>query len=311
MNNLSYANLHIGLIGCGNWGRYILHDLKQLGVKTSVVARSAASRSNAEAYGADYIVDIIEAMNENIDGYIISSSASAHIENIRTLLPRQRPIYVEKPLGVNLNEAEMLALESNGLVYVMHKWRYHPGIEALAALAQSGKFGSIKGLRLQRTNWKKQHLDVDCALHLLPHDLSITLHILGYLPSVETVFRNPLGDSRYGFIATLADREKDIYVTLDSNNISPGNVRSVSVGFEKGVAALTDSYAEGITICRYGSDNPSEIRPISQEMPLLRQLQCFLDYLCGDSPPLSSIEDELLILRRIEAVRNKLYGGMI
>ncbi|KEK21639.1 Gfo/Idh/MocA family protein [Bacillus gaemokensis] len=308
MNKYSYSNLHVGVVGCGQWGRYILRDLRQLGVKTSVVARSVASRTNATAYGADQIVNTIDALDETIDGYVISSIASAHTENIHALLPRQRPIYVEKPLGTNLDEVETLAVESKGLVYVMHKWRYHPGINALVALVQSKQLGKIKGLRLQRTNWGRQHKDVDCALQLLPHDLSIILHILGHLPSVEMVIPNPLGKNHFGFIVTLVDQNNDIHVTLDINNIAPGNVRSIAVGFEQGVASLTDSYAEGISVCQHGTNNPPEIHPISQEMPLMRQLQAFLNYLYGDSPPLSSIEDELLIMRHITAVQNKLYG---
>ncbi|WP_019422059.1 Gfo/Idh/MocA family protein [Paenibacillus sp. OSY-SE] len=309
MNQYSYSSLHIGLVGCGDWGRNILHDLKQLGVAVSVVARSTVSKANAIAYGADRIVDTIEALDMSIDGYVISSITTAHAENVHALLPRQRPMYVEKPLATILDEAEKLALESKKLIYIMHKWRYHPGINALAALVQSEELGKMKGLRLQRTNWGKQHKDVDCALHLLPHDMSIILQILGYLPNVDTVIPNPLGDNHFGFVTTLSDQDKDIYVTLDVNNISPGNVRSCAVGFENGVAALTGSYAEGITVCRYGANQPPEVRPIRQELPLLRQLQFFLDYLCGGPPPLSSIEDELLIMQRITAVRNQLYGG--
>ncbi|WP_459502341.1 Gfo/Idh/MocA family protein [Bacillus sp. C1] len=308
MNKYSYSNLHIGVVGCGQWGRYILRDLKQLGVKTSVVARSVASQTNATTYGADHIVNTIEALDESINGYIVSSIASAHVENIRALLPRKRPIYVEKPLGTNLDEVEALAVESTGLIYVMHKWRYHPGINALLALTQSKKLGKIKGLRLQRTNWGRQHKDVDCTLQLLPHDLSIILHILGYLPAVKIVIPNPLGKSHFGFIVKLVDQDNDIHVTLDINNIAPGNVRSIAVGFEKGVAALTDSYAEGISVCQYKANTPPEMHPISREMPLMRQLQAFLNYLCNDSPPLSSIEDELLIMQHITAVQNKLYG---
>ncbi|MCY9514884.1 Gfo/Idh/MocA family protein [Paenibacillus apiarius] len=308
MSPSSYSGLHIGLVGCGNWGRNILRDLKQLGVTASVVACSEASIANAIAYGADNIVASIEAMDTAIDGYVIASITTAHLENIHALLPRRRPIYTEKPAGTKLDEVEKLASEANGLIHVMHKWRYHPGVNALAALAQSEELGKMKGLRLQRTNWGKQHKDVDCALHLLPHDLSIILH-MGYLPSVDTAIPNPLGDSHYGFVATLSDLERDIYVTLDVNHISPGNVRSCAVGFENGVAALTGSSAEGITVCRFNADQPPEVRPIPQELPLVKQLQMFLNYLRGGPPPLSSIEEELLIMRRISAVRTQLYGG--
>lgn len=304
----SYVNLHIGMVGCGNWGRFILRDLKEIGIRTSVFARSEASQKNAISYGADHIVDSIEALDKNIDGYIIASNASSHVENILSLLPRRKPIFTEKPLGIPFDEVNELAPNFKGLVFIMHKWRYHPGVEALAALVKSKELGRVLGLRLQRTNWGRQHDDVDCALHLLPHDLSITLQILGYLPPVDLVIRNPLGDSHFGLFATLMDQNQLVHVTLDVNNIAPGNVRSVAVGFENGVAALTDSYAEGLTVCRYGM--PPEVRSISQELPLMRQLKFFLEYLNGGPPPLSNIEDELLIQHRIHEIRGKLYGDL-
>lgn len=43
----------IGLVGCGNWSRHILRDLKTLGCHVSVVARSEESRSRAERGEAD------------------------------------------------------------------------------------------------------------------------------------------------------------------------------------------------------------------------------------------------------------------
>lgn len=307
MNSHYGSGLHVGLFGCGRWGRLILRDLKQLGARVSVVARSEASRTNALSYSADRIVGSIDELEESIDGCVVASVASAHAENIRALLPRRRPIYVEKPLAIDLKEAEALAAEAGELVRVMHKWRYHPGIEALSDLIRSGELGALRGLRLQRTNWGRQHPDVDCALHLLPHDLSITLHLIGYLPPIDTVIPNPVGSNRFGFVANLFDPKRDLRVALDANNLVPGNVRSFSAGFEMGVASLTDSYSDAICLYRYGQGQSPEIRPIPSEWPLQRQLRVFLDYLRGGPPPLSPIEDELRILRRVFEVREKLY----
>lgn len=43
---------HVGLVGCGNWGRHILRDLLALDCDVTVVARSEASRARARDGGA-------------------------------------------------------------------------------------------------------------------------------------------------------------------------------------------------------------------------------------------------------------------
>ena len=44
---------HVGLIGRGRWGQNLLRDLKSLGVRVTVVARSPESRSRAEHHESD------------------------------------------------------------------------------------------------------------------------------------------------------------------------------------------------------------------------------------------------------------------
>src|SRR5690606_22484424 len=56
------ADLTVGLIGCGNWGRHILRDLRSLGCDVHVVAPSDASRDTARSLGAATIVPSLDLL---------------------------------------------------------------------------------------------------------------------------------------------------------------------------------------------------------------------------------------------------------
>lgn len=299
----------IGLIGCGKWGRNILRDLVSLNVETTVCDPVSDARELASRQGAKQTFPSVGDLPNNLDGYIIASPAGQHLGNIEALLSTDRPVYVEKPLTIDVADARKLeaipGVEER--VFVMHKWRFHPGVRKLSDLVSNGELGRVIGLRLQRTNWAETHQDVDCALQLLPHDLSIVLHLLGYLPAVEIVVANPLGGSRIGLWASLFDEYRQRRVTLEANNMLPGNVRSCAVGFEQGVAILSSHHPEEIRFQRFGDEAVQSI-PTTTEMPLLLELKAFLEHLQGEMPPMSPISDEIQILECISEIRERLHS---
>src|SRR5580693_3506679 len=117
---------HIGLVGCGNWGRYILRDLKGLGCRVTVVAVSPQTRQNAE-FAADHILDSVEEFGAGVDGFVVATPTSLHAETVTALLRFRRPIFCEKPLANNLDAARLLVQTGGDRIFVMDKWRYHPG----------------------------------------------------------------------------------------------------------------------------------------------------------------------------------------
>ena len=70
-------------------------------------------------------------------------------------------------------------------LFVMHKWRYHPGIRMLAELANSGRLGTPERLETIRTGPEALPPDVDVLWHLGTHDLSIAVEILGNVAPVR------------------------------------------------------------------------------------------------------------------------------
>ncbi len=275
----------VGLVGCGRWGHLILRDLRSLGCEVAVVARSPESRERAAGGAAAEIVDAVAGLS-GVDGVVVATPEDSHAAVNRAALELGVPVFCEKPLTVDPASAAELAALAPDRLFCMDKWRYHPGIEALGELARSGELGEPLGLRCRRLGWGNAHPTSDTSWHLAPHDLSIALEILGPLPAPRfAIFEGPASAPR-GLSGVLGERPLIEIEVSASRHVRD---RSVQLDCSDGVAWLPEPMAAAISIARSGSigDEP-ELRPISDEMPLLRELQAFVTHLEGGPAPRSS-----------------------
>jgi predicted dehydrogenase len=296
------VTLRIGLVGCGRWGALILRDLMALDAEVHVVTRSEASAARARQHGAATAVTSLAALVA-VDGYVVATPTVRHADVIESLIPLGRPIFVEKPVTNSVAAARRIVEMAGERVFVMDKWRYHPGIEALATVAQSGELGEIRAIRSYRLGFGNPHRDVDAIWILLPHDLAIALEILGHLPAANSAFAPIPG--RDDFIAVFADGEGP-RVTIELAASHPVDRRSVVVVGSRRSAQLGGSYEDRIIIAEHGpagDKRPADERPVSGEMPLKRELHAFLEHLRGGPPPRSSAKEGLLIVERVAAAR--------
>jgi predicted dehydrogenase len=293
----------IGLIGCGAWGRHILRDLKTCGAAVHVVAPSDVSRRNAVAHRADSIVTAAADLPP-VDGYVVAVPTSLHAEIIEGLLPTGRPIFTEKPMTADRVSARQIAAAAGDRVFVMHKWRYHPGIERMRQEIASGNVGDILGMHLQRWGWGNPHGDVNALWILMPHDLSIVLHWLGEIPPVRLVRPTVAGPIDHALIACLGEPGRPP-VTIDMSIVAPEHRRTFSIVGTKASLELRDSHDAAIRVRRGAPGDPtapSDTIEIRQEMPLLLELQAFLAYLDGGPPPTSSADEGALIVERVAEI---------
>ena len=296
--------LRIGLIGCGQWGKYILRDLVSLNCSVTVVARSDESQAQARKAGASSIVGHLSDLPE-VDGAVIATPTTTHFDLASALLQRHIPLFIEKPLTTDVVQAEALVEKGANHIFVMDKWRYHPGVEFLADIARSGELGQVRGLRLTRQGWRTHVREVDVAWYLAPHDLSIILEVLGDIPPPHRVAAGFIGNHAAEIVALMGD---DPWVMVDISERHEKNTREVRLICERGTAVLPESYSEYIGIMHVDDMTgpcpcDTEKKPISTEMPLLRELRAFTDHCRGGPPPRSNANDALLIVKRINAMR--------
>jgi predicted dehydrogenase len=291
----------IGLIGCGGWGSLILRDLRELGARVEVVARSAASVERAERGGAEAIFATAAELGE-LDGLIVATPDVTHAAVVEEVLDRGLPIYCQKPLTTDPESARRLAEAAPDRLYCMELWRYHPGVEAIRDIVASGELGPLVGLRSLRWGWGVTRATSDSSYHLLPHDLSIAREILGTLPPARAAVAASIGGEPAELIGWLGERP---WVNLDVTVARHRRRREVRALFEGGVAWLDDPYAEAIGVAVAGriGEEP-EWRPIETELPIRRQLRAFLAHLAGTGPPpKSSAAEALEAVERLAELR--------
>lgn len=293
----------IGLIGCGRWGRHILRDLVQLGCATIVADSAVSARAHACENGAAASVASAAELPV-VDGIVIAAPTSTHAAAVHAVAARGVPIFCEKPLTADLATAEALALVLRAPLFVMDKWRYHPGIECVRDLARAEALGPVLGVRTTRFGWDNTHEDVDAVWILAPHDLSIALEVLGELPLPRAALAERDGERITGLTGILGG---DPWMLLDVSTRNGQRLRRVELHCRDGIAVLADAYADHVAIVRHATSRrePSEPErmPIADELPLLRELRSFVEFLGGGAPPRSSLADGLRVVRTLTELR--------
>jgi predicted dehydrogenase len=273
-----------------------------------VVARSEETQERAREGGAASVMPSVEALPQ-VDGIVVVTPTITHADVAWRALERGVPVYVEKPITADTISAERLVERANGRLFVMDKWRYHRGVEALRDLARSGELGPVRGIRSTRVGWTSHRKDVDAAYHLMPHDLAIAREILGFLPSPRAAVAEPGPEGCDGLLGVLGQGEES-WVVAEVSARRRRHFREVRVFFRDGTAVLEDSYAGSLAVTRGSDANGAkppqpERRPIphAHDMPLQRELAAFLGHLRGGPPPKSSAEEGLETVRAIAALR--------
>lgn len=289
----------VGLAGCGRWGRHILRDLLSLGCEVPVVARSEASRDRAHDGGATEIVAEIAALRE-VDGVVVATPTSTHAEVVEEALALGVPVFVEKPLTADLASARRLAAAAPERLFVMDKWRYHPGVRELARIARSGELGAVVGIHSRRVTLGHRYSDVDTVWIHAPHDLVIAYEILGELPPPREAVPELVGGELAGLTAIFGHSP---WLVIEVSTLAPAHRRELRLVCEGGVAQLDGGYAESVAVARAGAIDADSVehRPIEGELPLLAELRAFVEHLRGGPPPLSSAAEGVAIVEAVEA----------
>ncbi len=294
------ARHRIGLVGCGRWGSLILRDLVALGIEVHVVVPGAADIDRILSSGAASVVHHLDEL-EPVDGIVVATPTATHADVVDTLLERTVPIFVEKPVTDDPARARRIADEAPERIFVMDKWRYHAGVRALRELVASGALGVVTRIDTIRVQDGMPHTDVDCAWILLPHDLAIALEVLGELPAPTSASGRFRDDVLVGATAE--------FVFSDGTSMSAefgvdaGETRrQISVIGTLATACLAGGWEEEVVVTAHDGSPPRRL-PAVGKLPLLAELQAFVDHVGGGPPPRSSASEGAAVVAIIERVR--------
>jgi D-apiose dehydrogenase len=147
--------MRVGMVGAGWVTQYHLPAWKRVDGADIVAICDPDERAlhaRADAFGiAGRYASLDEMLtSEKLDALDIATPRQFHAENVRMGCAHGLPILCQKPLGVDLVEAERIVADVNGAVPLMvhENWRFRPYYRTLRNWLDDGVLGDIAAARL-------------------------------------------------------------------------------------------------------------------------------------------------------------------
>lgn len=174
------------LIGCGRWGRNIAKVLARIGALHVIIDPAAeALKPYADELGVKVSTDIDAAFGDDIQAVAIAAPAIDHARLARRALEAGKPVFVEKPLALEVADAEALAAlaKERGLTLMVgHLLQYHPAFATLKSVIASGAIGELRHITSNRLNPGALRTEENALWSMGPHDFSMVLSLAGGEP---------------------------------------------------------------------------------------------------------------------------------
>lgn len=158
--------MKVGIIGICGFGRFHAEAFETLGWQVVAGAdHSEELESVAARFGAQPYRDYRELLDrDDIDAVSVSLPPRLHPEVVRAACGVGVPVFCEKPVAANSEEAEALLddVGEDSPVAVGFSFRYHAAYMRLRELIQSGELGRIRSVHARkcwatRTAWRLQN----------------------------------------------------------------------------------------------------------------------------------------------------------
>ncbi|HEY6361449.1 MAG TPA: Gfo/Idh/MocA family oxidoreductase, partial [Vicinamibacterales bacterium] len=203
------SKLRFALIGCGAIARKhahaLHHYLEEAEIGAFVDMNLARAQDFSTKYGApafSSVPELMRAMDGKIDVFSVLTPSGAHCDNVLDLVEYGRPIVVEKPMALRLDDADRMieACDANGVkLFVVHQNRYNlPIVKAREALEQ-GRFGRLV-LGTVRLRWTRDQAyynsepwrgtwahDGGVFMNQAAHHIDMLTWFMGHVESVRSM----------------------------------------------------------------------------------------------------------------------------
>jgi predicted dehydrogenase len=273
--------LRLAVVGVGHLGRH--HARIAVGLPgVSVVGVHDHHEGRAEEVARELGLRVLTGLEEAADGadaVIVATPTTTHAALGSFFLDRGLDVLIEKPIAVNLAEADALvalARARGRILQVGHVERYNPAVEA--GLARVGQPQFVEAHRLGV--FTSRSLDVDVVLDLMIHDLQIVSEIVG-APVVEIrAVGMPVLTPRVDIASARIAFDGGCVANLTASRVSVERLRKMRV-FGPSTYVSIDMHAQSVGAFHLSREQgrpelvPEEI-PVPRGEPLARELADFV-----------------------------------
>jgi predicted dehydrogenase len=321
--------VRIGVVGLGYWGPNIARNFAAIpGCELAWCCdpSEAARQRFAESFPDVTVTGDLERLlsDRELDAVAVATPVPTHAELAVRVLKAGKHCFVEKPLAQSVADAEraVAAAAHDRILMVGHLLEYHPGVQKLKELTESGQLGErIYYIYGNRLNLGKLRADENALWSLGAHDVSVLLYLAGeepwetvahgasYVrPGVEDVvfcfLRFPSGLTAHLHLSWLDPHKERRFTVVGSSRMATFDDMALEgklTVYDKGFDEDARGYGEYIT--RSG-DIYSPRTPNVE--PLRLECEHFIECIAEGRVPRSDGESGLRVVRVLERLQRSL-----
>ena len=260
--------LRIGVVGLGYWGPNLARNFTALPgceltwcCDASEQARGRIATLFPQTRTTADIDDLLA--DPALDAVAIATPVPSHAALAVRVLDAGKHCFVEKPLGQSVAEAEraVAAAERSGrALMVGHLLEYHPGVQKLKELTDSGELGDIYYIYGNRLNLGKLRADENALWSLGAHDVSVVLYLAAEEPCEavahgQSYVRDGVEDVVFCFLRFPSGLSAHLHLSW----LDPHKERRFTVVGSRRMATFDDMALEGkLTVYDKGFDEDAQ-----------------------------------------------------
>jgi predicted dehydrogenase len=323
------ATVSIGVAGLGYWGPNLARnfaalpdaDLRWCCDGDAAIRERVAGRFP----GARFTGELDDLLGDaELDAVVLATPVPTHATLAVRVLEAGKHCFVEKPLAQSVADAERAvdaARRAGRVLMVGQLLQYHPGVNKLKEIAESGELGDIRYIYGNRLNLGQLRAEENALWSLGAHDVSVLLHLADEEPyevqargesymreGVEDVvfafMRFPSGVAAHLHLSWLDPHKERRFTVVGSKRMATfddmDSERKVTV-YDKGFDEKADTYGEYIT--RSGDIWSPRV---PNDEPLRLECEHFLACVRERRAPLSDGESGLRVVRVLEGLQQSL-----
>jgi predicted dehydrogenase len=326
-------SIRIGVVGLGYWGPNLARNFDRLpGAELRWICDAdeiARERWRPSFPGVRVSHELDELLEDpELDAVVVATQVPSHAALATRVLAARKHCFVEKPLAQSVAEAEQLvaaARDAGRMLMVGHLLEYHPGVQKLKEIADSGELGDVYYLYSHRLNLGQLRRDENALWSLGAHDVSVLLHLAGgeepsecqafgesYMqPGIEDVvfcyLRFPSGLAAHLHLSWLDPHKERRFTVVGSKKMATFDdmeiERKVTV-YDKG---FDQQFASSYEYVMRSGDIWSP--RVSNEEPLRIECRHFIERIADGAEPRSGGQSGLRVVRVLEALQSSLEGS--
>jgi predicted dehydrogenase len=239
----------IAIVGYGYWGPKLARNFLQNGSFERVVIcdedPARLKRGRRENPGADTASSFGAVLADpGVEAVALATPVASHHPLALAALKAGKHVLVEKPLAARTADAEQLlraAKAGKRVLMVDHTFVYHPAIQRIRALIDSGELGKLNYIDSTRINLGLFQHDVNVLWDLAVHDVSIINHFTAERPRVVQAIGSAHATGPLASIGVLTLRyPSDLFVHINCSWVSPVKIRHMLIGGDKKMVVYDD-----------------------------------------------------------------------